>query len=293
MRRSVQGGFALLLSSCALTTALIVNQVFGGLLMTTIQDRDLTAPARLSMSSGPLLDAPLLARLTGVSLPEEDSPPPGKVEPTGPEIPRSTLPLRLLGTLVAQDPRWSMASIQELSGSVARSLMVSDALPGARVFAIERERILLVVDGRLEYIDGASLPGATPTPVNIHAGAATPGSSTLGKGIRATGEHSLVIPREDVTEALTHLNELAMEARVVPAFKEGRPVGFKLFSIKDGSLYSRLGMRNGDVLQRINGLNLDGPDKALEAFTRLRDARRIELQIERGGAPVQKTFDVQ
>ncbi|WP_304504019.1 type II secretion system protein GspC [Corallococcus sp. AS-1-12] len=194
----------------------------------------------------------------------------------------------LLGTLVAQDPHWSMASIHELPAGSARSLMVSDTIQGARVFAIERERILLLVDGRLEYVDGFG--SAAPVAVNVHPGAAQPG---LGRGIRETGPDTYTVPREDVTEALTHLNELSMQARVVPAFKDGRPVGFKLFSIREDSFYSRLGLRNGDVLQRINGLDLDSPDKALEAFTKLRDARRIELQIERGGAPVRKTFDVQ
>ncbi|WP_147448923.1 type II secretion system protein GspC [Corallococcus terminator] len=291
MRRSVQGGFALLVFSCALTAALIVNQVFNGVLTPAPRDSGITVRLPLRSPSEAALDPGLLARLTGMSLPVPVAQP-MEVDP-GPRIPRSTLPLRLLGTLVAQDPQWSMASIHELSGGVARSLMVSDAFKGARVFAIERERILLVVDGRLEYIDGAALPGAGPTPVNAHPGAAMPGGSGLGKGIRATGPDSLVIPREDVTEALAHLGELSMEARVVPAFKDGRPVGFKLFSIKDGSFYSRLGLRNGDVLQRINGLDLDGPEKALEAFTSLREARRIELQIERGGAPVRKTFDIQ
>ena len=248
LRRSVQSGFALLVFSCALTTALIVNQVLISILTPAPRAGEITARVPLRSITEPALDALLLARLTGISLPG-----PIEVEPSGPDIPRSTLPLRLLGTLVAQDPRWSMASIHELSAGVARSLMVSEALPGARVFAIERERILLVVDGRLEYIDGASLPVTTPSLASAHPGAARPGGSNLGRGIRATGEDSYAVPREDVTEALTHLSELSMEARVVPAFREGRPVGFKLFAIRDGSLYSRLGLRNGDVLQRING----------------------------------------
>ncbi|XHF27046.1 general secretion pathway protein GspC [Corallococcus exercitus] len=202
-----------------------------------------------------------------------------------PDLRRSTLGIRLLGTLVAQDPHWSMASIHELPAGSARSLMLSDTIQGARVFAIERERILLLVDGRLEYVDGSG--SVAPVPVNVHPGA------VLGRGIRETGADTYAVPREDVTEALTHLDELMMQARVVPSFRDGRPVGFKLFSIREGSFYSRLGLRNGDVLQRINGLDLDSPDKALEAFNTLREARRIELQIERGGAPVRKVFDVQ
>ncbi|MBN8226886.1 general secretion pathway protein GspC [Corallococcus macrosporus] len=202
-----------------------------------------------------------------------------------PDLRRSTLGIRLLGTLVSQDPQWSMASIHELPAGSARSLMLSDTIQGARVFAIERERILLLVDGRLEYIDGSG--SVAPVPVNVHPGA------VLGRGIRETAADSYTVPREDLTEALTHLDDLMMQARVVPSFRDGRPVGFKLFSIREGSFYARLGLRNGDVLQRINGLDLDSPDKALEAFHTLRDSRRIELQIERDGAPVRKVFDVQ
>lgn len=287
VHRSLQGLFVLIVFSCALTAALIVNQGFEAVV--TPGPRE-TPPAAHRSTNGPTvaaLEANQLARLTGLSI--RDGIPAAPAQP--PALSRSTLGLRLLGTLVAQDPRWSMASVHELPGGSAHSLMVSDIIQGAHVFAIERERILLMVDGRVEYIDGSA--NVAPVPVNVHPGAVMPGSSGLGRGIRETGSDTYSIPREDVTEAITHLNELSMQARIVPAFRDGRAVGFKLFSIQDGSLYSRLGLRNGDVLQRINGLDLNSPDKALEAFTQLRDVRRIELQIERGGAPVRKTFDVQ
>ncbi|RKH52353.1 general secretion pathway protein GspC [Corallococcus sp. AB050B] len=282
LQRPVQGLFVLLVFACALTAALIVNQVAGAFVMPGIPDTGAEAPALANAPPATALDGTRLAQLTGLS-----SAPGGVATPEPPpDLRRSTLGIRLLGTLVAQDPHWSMASVHELPAGSARSLMLSDTIQGARVFAIERERILLLVDGRLEYVDGAGT--GAPALVNVQQG-----GSGLGRGIRETGPDSRIVPREDVTEALTHLNDLSMQARVVPAFKDGRPVGFKLFSIREDSFYSRLGLRNGDVLQRINGLDLDSPDKALEAFTKLRDARRIELQIERGGAPVRKVFDVQ
>ncbi|RKH67108.1 general secretion pathway protein GspC [Corallococcus aberystwythensis] len=281
MQRPAQGLFVLLVFACALTAALLVNQVTSAFVMPGIRDTWAAAPAPSNAPPPPVLDGTQLAQLTGLSSVSPMTLPP---EPSQ-DLRRSTLGIRLLGTLVSQDPRWSMASIHELPAGSAHSLMVSDVIQGARVFAIERERILLLVDGRLEYIDGFG--AVAPVPVNVHPGA------VLGRGIRETGAGTYVVPREDVTEALTHLNELSMQARVVPAFNGGRVVGFKLFSIREESLYSRLGLRNGDVLQRINGLDLDSPDKALEAFTKLRDARRIELQIERGGSPVRKTFDIQ
>lgn len=286
-QRSAQGLFVLLVFSCALTVALTLNQVLAQLVMPGLRDGGAAAPGPSSAPPALALDGTRLARLTGLSSVASVALPP---EPP-PDLRRSTLALRLLGTLVAQDPRWSMASIHELPAGSARSLMISDVIQGARVFAIERERVLLLVDGRLEYIDG--LGTAPPVAVSAHPGAAQPGGSDLGRGIRETGPDTYAVPREDVAEALTHLPELSMQARVVPAFKDGRPVGFKLFSLRDESFFSRLGLRNGDVLQRINGLDLDSPDKALEAFTKLRDARRIELQLERAGGLVRKVFDVQ
>ncbi|NOK21828.1 type II secretion system protein GspC [Corallococcus carmarthensis] len=286
MQRPIQGLFVLLVFSCALTVALIVNQLFTTLVMPGIRDTWAGAPVPPNGPPVTALDGTRLAQLTGLSSVTRVA---AAAEPP-PDLRRSMLGIRLLGTLVAQDPRWSMASIHELPAGSAHSLMVSDTIQGARVFAIERERILLLVDGRLEYVDGSA--SVAPVAVNVHPGAAQPGGSGLGRGIRETGPGTYAVPREDMAEALTHLPELSMQARVVPAFKDGRPVGFKLFSIREDSFYSRLGLRNGDVLQRINGLDLDSPDKALEAFTKLRDAPRIELQIERGGAPVRKTFDV-
>lgn len=281
-QRSIQGLFVLLVFACALTAALIVNQGFAAFVMPGIRDTGPEARAPSNAPPASALEGERLARLTGLSFATRVE----VAKEPAPEIRRSTLGIRLLGTLVARDPQWSMASIHELPAGSAHSLMVSDVIQGARVFAIERERILLLVDGRLEYVDGSA--SGTPSLVNIQ-----PGASGLGRGIRETGPDTYAIPREDVTEALTHLPEVSMQARVVPAFKDSRPVGFKLFSIREDSFYSRLGLRNGDVLQRINGLDLDSPDKALEAFTKLRDARRIELDIERGGAPVRKVFDVQ
>lgn len=83
--------------------------------------------------------------------------------------------------------------------------------------------------------------------------------------------------------------ELSRAARVVPAFVEGRPRGFRLYAIAPGSLFAALGLRNGDRIQRINGFDLSHPDHALEAYAALRKAAALVIDLERAGAPVQLT----
>lgn len=92
--------------------------------------------------------------------------------------------------------------------------------------------------------------------------------------------------------AFSNLDEVTRQARVVPSFREGQSQGFKLFSIRPHSLFAKLGLVNGDVLKRINGLSLQTPETALEAFASLHEAQHFNLDLERGGVPIHKTYKV-
>ncbi len=68
--------------------------------------------------------------------------------------------------------------------------------------------------------------------------------------------------------------------------------GFKLFSIQPGSLYSAIGMENGDVIQRINGYEINSPEKALELYQKLRESSHMTIELERNGQPVRKEYNI-
>ena len=53
-----------------------------------------------------------------------------------------------------------------------------------------------------------------------------------------------------------------------------------------------LGFANGDTIQRINGLALTSADRALEVYTKLRDAPRLEFELVRRGRPVTLTIEI-
>lgn len=106
------------------------------------------------------------------------------------------------------------------------------------------------------------------------------GGGVNDMNVMQTGPNSYRISREDLNKATANLNSLATEARIVPDRQEG---GFKIFSIKPGGLYQKIGVQNGDVIKSINGIELSSPDKALEAYSRLRNANKLSLDIVRRG----------
>jgi general secretion pathway protein C len=256
------------------------------------------APPRVAVAmaqekAGPELDGPRLAKLTGLKFSEpepEVKPPDGPID--GGEMARSSLRVKLLGTLMANEEQWSTASLHELDSNRARSVRVGDELLGARIVSIERKRVIVANNGRNEFIDNEAQAGMSAPPRMPPSGPTAPVAVSDASGIRSTGEHSYEIPSTELQGALGRLDQLTTQARAMPAMENGQVVGFKLAAIKQGSLYTKIGLQNGDVLRRINGLTLDSPEKALEAFAKLRESKHIQLDIDRGGAPVRKFYNV-
>jgi general secretion pathway protein C len=256
-------------------------------------------PARPSSSpaSPPRLEVNRLAALTGLSVPADpEVPPKPEFDPSAPPV-RTALPLRLLGTLIAQRPEWSLAAIEDLNTRDWGSYVEGDSLGEVRVLAIERGRVILLVDGRREFLEPSEIPAAVVASrgnaATTLANARPPPVPSNGTGIRALDEYTYEVPRVEVERALSNLNDLAMKARIVPAFRDGRAIGFKVFSIRPGSLYTHIGIQNGDVITRINGFDLDSPEKALEIYTRLKNERRVDIELERRGKPIRKTYNIQ
>ncbi|WP_434382629.1 type II secretion system protein GspC [Melittangium boletus] len=195
------------------------------------------------------------------------------------DIPTRT-DLRLLGTLRGSV---SFASVLESASQRTRSVWLGEEFDGARVTAIERTRVLLSRDGRLEAI--AVPPASAPPP---------PPSRPRGteSSLRQVGPGAYELSRQEVTHSLANLSEVAMHVRVVPSFREGVAQGFKLFSIRPDSLFTRMGLRNGDIVRRINGMDLSSVEHAIELFPRLREASRFELEVERDGQVMRSTYTV-
>jgi hypothetical protein len=105
-------------------------------------------------------------------------------------------------------------------------------------------------------------------------------------GIRVQKDGSYEISKDLIDKLLANPMAMAKGARVVPAMKDGKTVGFKVYAIRARSLYARLGLENGDTLESINGFELSSAEQALEVYTKLREASSLEASVVRRGKPV-------
>ncbi len=139
---------------------------------------------------------------------------------------------------------------------------------------IHSEHVVLDRDGELEVLE-------------VEGGTRDPSESN----IRSSGTE-FVVPEDEVNDALNNLPKLLSEARAVPYFRNGESVGMRLYAIKSGSLYEKLGLKNSDVIKEINNKQVNDPSKALKLFEDLKSERSISVSVERDGQDVQLQYQI-
>ena len=151
---------------------------------------------------------------------------------------------------------------------------------------IERieDRLDAIAD-RLDRASAASPPRpALPSPPPLLGADPPPpiDPAKLEAGIRCDAERC-TITSELRDELLANPTRLARAARLVPALREGEAVGYKLYGIRSNTIVAMLGFQNGDLVRAVAGRELTSLEVAMDAYTTLRTATEIELDIERKG----------
>jgi general secretion pathway protein C len=201
---------------------------------------------------------------------------------------KSNLPLNLIGTVILRDELRSIATIEDKTASIVYPVQVDDVIPQKiRVRKVLADRVIFVnaASGQLEYIE---LPAESESNPRISVGARPSG----GPGIEAVSPTQYNVSRAEVDKTLQNLNQVITQARCVPNFEGGLPAGYKCFQIVPGSIYDKLGMKNGDVLCGLNGESINDPGKAFEMLNALRTSSHIELCIKRDGKTQNFAYDI-
>jgi hypothetical protein len=148
---------------------------------------------------------------------------------------------------------------------------------------------------RLAVVCDGSGPGTPPV------GDATPPSTEIdpdiakliASAVKSTSATTFEIDSATWDKLFANPAEVVKGARLVPAMRNGKPEGFKIYAIKPESLVARLGFQNGDTLVAILGEPMSSLDRGLEVYTkirRLKPREPIDVIVMRKGTPITLTY---
>jgi general secretion pathway protein C len=212
-----------------------------------------------------------------------------------------TLTVNVRATLVADGaPEWSMAVLLINNENAVYSINDgSNRITDDATLCEVADRSIIVrrrdhFERCLAETEGTAPPTMTAMVTNPPPGDSAPPSPNPEdtSGVTKVGETQYNVARAEIDQALGNLSTIATQARIVPSFKNGKANGFKLFSIKPGSIYSKIGLQNGDVIQKINGYEMDSPDKALELYQKLKDTTSVSIELQRRGQTMNMSYNI-
>jgi general secretion pathway protein C len=204
---------------------------------------------------------------------------------------KTSLQLKLVGTIWDMEGNTSIAAI--IGGKSMDKLIyrVGDQILGATIVSISRVNVELMNNGKLEILEMDFRQGSARA-YNGRPSIATGRNSTLQDVLRQS-DVDYTISRQYVDSQLKNINRLLTEVRAVPIIQGGKATGFRLFSIRTGSVFSKIGFKNRDLVQRINGVAIDSAEKGLELFQALRNENNFEVDLLRNSQKKTLRYSIQ
>ena len=111
-------------------------------------------------------------------------------------------------------------------------------------------------------------------------------SEEIAHGIEKVSDTAFNVERSLLNKVLDNAGKLIGIAAVSPKMEDGKSVGMEIRGIRRNTLLTKLGIKNNDLLESVNGQPLSSPDTALGAYTTLRTADKFTLSIVRDGKPI-------
>jgi len=189
--------------------------------------------------------------------------------------PAGTLDLSTLlvvkGT-VAGTGKDGFAVIEEKAKNKQSLYKVGNVVAGAKLIKITRNAVTFQIDNKekvLMMMETQVAPLLPPRPVQQTA---------------PSRSEPTVINRNDVDASLKDMGALMSQAQIRPYYTAGAPDGFMITNIRPGSLYEKVGLTEGDVIQGAGDRRLLTADDWTFLYNSMKAGSSLTLRIKRGGA---------
>jgi len=192
------------------------------------------------------------------------------------DAPQTQLQLQLRGAIAALDERFAHAIIADGSGR-EKVYFIRDPLPGgATLQQVQPDRVILSRGGILESL---LLPRSSAGGTVLASPPPPPGP---------VARRPMSTMQEVVSQRAASIGDIL---RPQPFMPNGELKGYRVYPGRNRAQFVALGLRPGDLVTEINGLALNNPALAMEAFRSLANTTQVNVTIERDGQPQNLMLD--
>lgn len=199
------------------------------------------------------------------------------------DAPETTLNLKLLGVL-AGDKEFGYAIISS-GGNKTKHYGLGDDIPGGAILhAVFADRVILERDIRMETL---RLPRANAKAFNKKLVTKKTNTATPQQAKPVANEANFETVGQFRQEIMKNPMRLTEFINAAPHNnEEDKFMGYKLTPSKNTDMFYQLGLEPGDVVIKINEVDLDAPNKGPEAMQKLATASEVTMVVMRAGTEI-------
>lgn len=201
----------------------------------------------------------------------------------------------ILGTIAGESNRKNVALLKFIDSQKIRAVAEGTKLFGKYQIEKIRPNYLILKDLRSKRLIkarknefGVDRKKPAPKPVPKEVGMF---DSFKEKGFERT-RNKIEISDEYKQGILKDLSNILMQATAEAVYGPEGIEGFKMSQIDDGSIYSKSGLQNGDVVTSINGIKLDNVGATVKLLHSLKAVDELSFIIKRSGVEIPVTVDI-
>ncbi len=100
------------------------------------------------------------------------------------------------------------------------------------------------------------------------------------------------IPRREVLSKFSDINKILNNIFIAPYYENGKLIGYKIDKISPYSVLRKIGLKNGDIIVRINGEEVKNPEVMLRLFSRIKYLKAVAIDLYRNKTPLTILVDI-
>jgi general secretion pathway protein C len=195
--------------------------------------------------------------------------------------PQSSANLLLAGTIATQNPKRGVAIISD-AGSAAKVYSVGERIGGASLHSVYLDHVILDRGGALEtlLLPRQLPPSAARGAAAVRRPAGDPRTAAAVDNIRRMVQQDPSI-LDQVMRTVASYDNAAGKLR-----------GFRAYPGRNRAIFSKLGLKSGDLVTAINGTPLDDPQRSQDVFNTIQTSDHVTVTVERAGQKQDITLNI-
>jgi type II secretion system protein C len=194
------------------------------------------------------------------------------------------LNLELIGT-VCGNTKVSRAIIKNNRNNQLGMYRTGQNVAGARIKGIEENAVILLHNGQRKML------ALNRNGVNISQQPSSSGISETGKVSNAAFPDNQ--PDERLSTKILLIESILNEAAIEPYLVDGQVEGLRISDLDKIPMATSLGLKDGDIICRVNGHRLTGKQQAFQVFKKARSEAAMNLELLDNGQTRELSFTLQ